>query len=83
MCLSIEYSTKLCENAIFEFSLSIQSWPYVNMDLMVELVAMHCFWKIVSRFHMHYAHTTVLEATYGPFGSVTNIFHDNEARKIR
>ena len=53
MCLSIEYSTKLCENAILEFSLSIQSWPYVNMDLMVELVAMHCFWKIVSRFHMH------------------------------
>ena len=80
MCLSIEYSTKLCENAISEFSLSIQSWPYINMDMMVELVAMHCFWKIVS---FPYAHTTVLEATYGPLGSVTNIFHDKEARKIR
>ena len=82
MCLSIEYSTKLCENAILEFSLSIQSWPYVNMDLMVELVAMHCFWKIVSRFHIH-TQQYYIEATYGPFGSVTNIFHDKEARKIR
>ena len=78
MCLSIEYSTKLCENAILEFSLSIQSWPYANMD---DGRASRNALLLENCIAFPYAHTTVLEATYGPFGSVPISFMTKRREK--